>query len=84
MSKGIVTKLVTSFGSEWGRIRIAGAGTDLFFNRKSLLRPAEFDSLSLGQEVKFDEAPDPVNGSRAARMTMIKAARPAADKGRAS
>lgn len=72
MTSGVVTKLVTSFGSEWGRIRVAKTGTDCFFNRKSLLRDGDFGSLALGQEVRFNEEPDRVNGSRAERMTLIK------------
>jgi cold shock CspA family protein len=73
MTTGVVTKLVTSFGSEWGRIRVARTGADCFFNRKSMLRAADFASLALGQEVKFNEEPDRVNGSRAERMTLVKA-----------
>jgi cold shock CspA family protein len=37
------------------------------------VRPAEFDSLALGQEVKFVEEPDRVNGTHATRMTIVVA-----------
>ena len=73
MTNGVVMKVVRSYGSEWGRVRVAGKGHECFFNRSSLLRPGDFEELALGQEVKFVEEPDRVNGTRAARMTIIKA-----------
>ncbi|HLG12424.1 MAG TPA: hypothetical protein VI876_11760 [Dehalococcoidia bacterium] len=73
MSNGVVMKVVRSYGSEWGRVRVAGLGHECFFNRSSLVRPAEFDSLALGQEVKFVEEPDRVNGTHATRMTIVVA-----------
>jgi cold shock CspA family protein len=74
MTKGVVMKVVRSFGSEWGRVRVAGTGQDCFFNRSSLVRPKEFEDLALGQEVKFVEEPDRVNGTRATKMSIIKVA----------
>jgi cold shock CspA family protein len=71
MTSGVVTKLVKSFGSEWGRIRISTTGIDCFFNRSSLLSPADFDALTLGQEVTFDSRPDMVNGSHAEHLTIL-------------
>ncbi|HEX5368105.1 MAG TPA: hypothetical protein VFY10_01680 [Dehalococcoidia bacterium] len=70
MTSGVVTKVVRSFGSEWGRIRIAGSGADCFFNRGSLVHPTDFEALAIGQEVSFDDEADMVNGSRAAHMTI--------------
>lgn len=71
MTSGVVTKIVRSFGSEWGRVRTAQTGIDCFFNRASMLHPADFETLSLGQEVTFDSKPDMVNGSRAERLTVL-------------
>jgi hypothetical protein len=73
MTRGVVMKVVRSYGSEWGRVRVAGLGHECFFNRSSLVRPADFDSLTLGQEVKFVEEPDRVNGTHATRMTIVAA-----------
>jgi cold shock CspA family protein len=73
MTRGVVMKVVRSFGSEWGRVRVAGTGLECFFNRSSLVRPRDFEVLALGQEVKFVEEPDRVNGTHATRMTIINA-----------
>jgi len=81
MTRGVVMKVVRSFGSEWGRVRIAKTGEDCFFNRSSLLRPLDFDALALGQEVKFVEEPDRVNGTHATRMTIVSAVVAQAAKG---
>ncbi len=72
MTNGVVTKIVRSFGSEWGRVRTAKTGVDCFFNRASMLHPADFETLSLGQEVTFESEPDMVNGSRAERLKILK------------
>jgi cold shock CspA family protein len=68
MTSGVIMKVVRSYGSEWGRF---GQGHECFFNRSSLVRPNEFDDLALGQEVKFVEEADRVNGTRAVRMSII-------------
>jgi cold shock CspA family protein len=71
MTRGVVMKVVRSFGSEWGRVRVAKTGQDCFFNRSSLKRPGDFEALALGQEVSFVEEPDRVNGTHATRMTIV-------------
>jgi cold shock CspA family protein len=68
MSAGRISKIVTSFGSKWGRVRAYGHSQELFFNPQSLGRPEEFDDLREGQEVEFDQEPDRANGSRAVRL----------------
>jgi len=78
MSTGRISKIVTSFGSRWGRVRAYGQSRELFFNPESLGRPEEFDDLQEGQEVDFDQEADRANGSRAVRLvtrTHAKAAR---------
>jgi cold shock CspA family protein len=68
MSTGRISKIVTSFGSRWGRVRAYGESQELFFNPQSLGRPEEFDDLQEGQEVEFDQEPDRANGSHAVRL----------------
>ncbi len=65
MTRGSVTKLVTSFGSKWGRIQPDGDSREVFFNVGALNSEADFYSLSLGQAVEFEERSDHVNGSHA-------------------
>jgi len=65
MTRGSVTKLVTSFGSKWGRIQPNGDSREIFFNVGALNSDADFSSLSLGQIVDFEEHSDQVNGSHA-------------------
>ena len=78
MTSGVVTKIVRAFGSEWGRVRTAQSGIDCFFNKASMLHPADFEALKLGQEVTFDSAPDMVNGSRAEHLTILRPRSPRA------
>ncbi len=70
MTRGSVTKLVTTFGSNWGRIRGDSASKDIFFNTASLEEPAEFSSLKVGLAVDFDELPDFINGSHAENVVL--------------
>lgn len=65
MTRGSVSKIVTSFGSRWGRIQPAGEAREVFFNSRSLDDQASFLSLELGQLVDFEERPDFVTGSHA-------------------
>ena len=81
MTRGVVTKVVRSVGSEWGRVRVAGTGTDCFFNRQSLRKQTDFEALAIGQEVKFDEQPDPINGATAARLSIVATRGPEAASG---
>jgi cold shock CspA family protein len=65
MTKGVISKLVSSFGSTWGRIKPAGEVRELFFNAGTLVDYSQYNDLVLGQEVEFDEEPDRANGSHA-------------------
>ena len=69
MTTGTVVRLVTSFGSRWGRIRPLGDERELFFNDASLVTPAEFGALAEGEQVSFDEERDLANGTRAVRVS---------------
>jgi cold shock CspA family protein len=71
MSRGVITKVIRSFGSTWGRVRPAGAKPELFFNLESMLNRADFATLRVGQEVEFDEEADMANGTRALRIREV-------------
>jgi cold shock CspA family protein len=71
MSRGVITKVVLSFGSAWGRARPFGAKHESFFNLESMLNGADFANLRVGQEVEFDEEPDKANGKRALRIRLV-------------
>lgn len=70
MARGSVTKLVTTFGSTWGRIRRNGGSRDVFFNAAAIEKLGGFSSLEVGQDVEFDECPDFVNGSHAEHVVV--------------
>jgi cold shock CspA family protein len=70
MTLGHVTRLVTSFGSQWGRVRPQGEERELFFNPGSFIRSADFAEVREGQEVSFDEESDRANGLRAVNMVL--------------
>lgn len=74
MKSGSIVKLVSSFGSSWGRIQPLGESRYVFFNRVSLTRPEDFRALSIGQSVEFEEERDRVNGSRAVGVRLAEAA----------
>jgi cold shock CspA family protein len=71
MTKGSITKLVGTFGSQWGRIRPQGGTRDIFFNTASLDKAVEFPTLVVGEQVAFEEVPDNVNGSHAAHILVM-------------
>lgn len=73
MTQGCVTKLVTSFGSRWGRIQPEGDTREIFFNAAFLEGVTDFLSLGMGQAVEFDERADRVNGSRAVHVARVVA-----------
>lgn len=75
MTTGTITKLVTSFGSSWGRIGVSGRSREVFFNMASLQDPHEFDLLQQGLEVEFDEVVEAVNQRHAIAMTISKSSR---------
>ncbi len=67
---GRVTRVVRNFRSTWGYISPDDVGRTLYFNQASLARPEEFALIAEGQQVEFDEIPDPVNGTRATSVVM--------------
>ncbi|HEU0073325.1 MAG TPA: hypothetical protein VFS30_04870 [Dehalococcoidia bacterium] len=69
MTRGSVSKLVTTHGSRWGRIQPDGDAREIFFNAAALDEAADFLSLNLGQPVDFEEHTDQVNGSHAERVS---------------
>ena len=73
-TKGSISKVVRTFGSQWGRIRPDGGSRDIFFNATSLQEPADFPSLAVGQSVEFDELTDQVNGSHAEHVVLAPSA----------
>ena len=73
MTRGSVTKLVTSFGSRWGLIQPEGGSREVFFNVNALDGELDFLSLSLGQAVSFEEHSDHVNGSHAEHVSLAPA-----------
>jgi hypothetical protein len=75
MTRGVVSRVTHLYGTKWGRIGVTGAGRDCFFNKASLLSVDDFDDLTYGAEVEFDEQPDPTHGSRAVRLTVVKRGR---------
>ena len=68
MINGTVSKLVVSFGSNWGRIRPRGELREVFFNSSSLMHPEEFAGLVEGQLVDFEEEKDLNNGTQAVKI----------------
>ena len=72
MTTGTIAKLVTTFGSSWGRIAVAGRTREVFFNLASLKDPHEFAQLREGQEVEFEEIVEDVNRRHATAMTISK------------
>lgn len=73
MTRGSISKIVSSYGAMWGRIRVEGESREVFFNAVALTEPASFSKLLVGQEVEYSELPDPVNGSRAGHIVTIAA-----------
>lgn len=73
MTRGFVTKIVSSYGARWGRISANGESREVFFNASGLAYLSSFSALEVGQEVEYDEVPDPVNGSRAEQVVLVAA-----------
>jgi len=65
---GSVTK-VESQAESWGQITPDGTDRRVFFDRASLTHESDFDLLTLGQRVRFEEETDPVNETHAVRMS---------------
>lgn len=68
MIAGKITRLVTSYGSTWGRIKPDGEAREVFFNPETLADPSQYAGMLLGQDVEFDEEPDRANGTHAVRV----------------
>ena len=71
MTRGVITKLVNTHGSEWGRISPEGSVREVYFNRTTLVDPSDYGDLQLGEAVEFVEEPDRVNGMRAVGVLRI-------------
>lgn len=76
MTRGSVSKLVTTHGSRWGRIQPAGDSREIFFNAAALDEAADFLSLNVGQLVEFEEHSDQVNGSHAENVSLTTSLSP--------
>lgn len=74
MVAGTISRIVNSYGSQWGHVRPDREPRQVFFNVDSLVDGADFSSLSVGDGVEFDEEVDRANGLRAIRMRRISAA----------
>ena len=68
--KGSITRLVTSYGTRWGRVRPSGKTREIFFNSSALPDSVDFLSLRLGQAVEFRERKDQVNGTHAEQLVL--------------
>ena len=73
MTQGAITKLVTSYGSRWGRIQPEGESREIFFNVKALDDGGDFLALLVGEAVEFEEHSDFVNGSHAEHVVLVTA-----------
>jgi cold shock CspA family protein len=71
MIRGKVSKLVSTFGSTWGRIKLDDEAREIFFNPETLAEPADYGQFVLGQSVEFDEEIDRANGTRAVRVRRL-------------
>ena len=71
LTQGAITKLVTSYGSRWGRIRPEGESREIFFNVKALDGGSDFLALLVGEIVEFEEQVDFVNGSHAEHVVSV-------------
>ena len=81
MMIGTISKLVTTFGSQWGRIRPKNETREVFFNVDSLTRWQDFVKLHEGQAVEFEEQADFVNGSHATSVVISRTPRVATARG---
>ena len=68
MTAGMITKLVRSYGSTWGRIKPHDETREVFFNAETLVDSSAYPDLMLGQDVNFDEEPDRANGTHAVHV----------------
>ena len=73
MTQGSITKLVTSYGSRWGRIQPEGESREIFFNVRALDGGSDFLALLVGEAVEFEEHSDFVNSSHAEHVVLTSA-----------
>ena len=72
ITQGIITKIVRTHGSRWGKVRSTVGSVDSFFNEASLAEGEEFEGLSEGDAVAYEEEADRVNGTRAVRLILAQ------------
>ncbi len=72
--RGQITKVVTSYGSAWGRVRPDNQPRDVFFSAECFEDGSDFGTLAIGQELEFEEEPDRANGMRAIHIKVINTA----------
>jgi len=68
MTRGSITRLVTSYGTKWGRITPDRELREIFFDPRALDHPSVYEVLYLGQRVDFVEEPERVNGTHAIQV----------------
>ena len=71
MTRGTITKLVSSYGARWGHVRPNDEPRQLFFNGESLIEGLDFTALAIGDAVEFSQEIDRANGMRAIQMQRI-------------
>ena len=71
MTRGSVSKIVSTFGSRWGRIRLEGTEREIFFNASHLADPDAFEGIVIGQAVEFEVHTDQVNGGHADQIVVV-------------
>ena len=76
MFAGTISRIVNSFGSQWGHVRPLREPRQVFFNVESLAKGTDFTALAVGDSVEFEQEPDRANGMRAIHMTRLAAAEP--------
>jgi len=69
MSKGTIKKLVMERG--FGFIKPDGGGSDIFFHCTSLPVKSDFDALTEGQRVEYDEAEGKGGRSKAENVKVL-------------
>jgi hypothetical protein len=73
MTQGSISKLVTTYGSRWGRIHPDGEPRQIFFNERALDGGSDFLALVVGRAVEFEERADFINGSHAEHVHLVPA-----------
>jgi cold shock CspA family protein len=69
---GVVTQLTNARDAKWGKVRLAGFMREIFFTAEDLINSEEFDRLTPGQPVEFEEQPDRAQGMRAVNLRPIQ------------